>query len=76
MQRLKNNSERENSSSLLSYVITLDQIVFKRELMNVFTDRFVTSQPMKKKVCVTQCKHFPKLDKAIPFGVIFPIGWS
>ena len=76
MQRLKNNRKRDNSLSSLSYVITLDQIVFKRELMNVFTDRFVTGQPMKKKVRVTQCKRFPKPDKAISFGVTFPIGWS
>ena len=76
MQRLKNNRKRDNSSSLLSYIITLDQIVFKCELMNVFTDRFVTSQPMKKKVRVTHCKRFPKPDKAVPFGVTFPIGWS
>ena len=44
--------------------------------MKVFTDKFITSQPMKKKVLVTQSKRFPKLDKCVPFGVTFPIGWS
>ena len=57
----------------LSVVIMLDQTIFKRELMYVFTDRFVTSQLIKKRVCVTQFKHFPKPDKTVPFGVTFPI---
>ena len=65
-----------NDGGDMSVVITLDQTVFKRELMNVFTDKFITSQPMKKRVHVTQLKCFPKLDKCVPFGVTFPIGWS
>ena len=76
MQHLKNNQSKDVVGSTVSVVITLDQTIFKRELMHVFTNRFVTSQSIKKRVCVTQCKHFPKPDKAIPFGVTFPIGWS
>ena len=56
-------------------MITFNQTIFKRELSNVFTDRFIVSQPIKKQVRVTQSKQFPKPDKEIPFGVTFPIGW-
>ena len=44
--------------------------------MHLFMDRFVTSQSVKKRVRVTQCKRFPKLYKTVPFGVTFHIGWS
>ena len=57
----------------MSVVITLDQTVFKKQLMNVFTDKFITSQSMKKRVYVTQLKRFPKPDKCVPFGTTFPI---
>ena len=56
-------------------VITLDQTIFKRDLMHVFMDKFVVSQYMKKRVRVTQCKHFPKHGKEIPLGITYPIGW-
>ena len=59
---------------MISIAIKLDQTIFKRELMSVFTDKFVMSKPIKKKIRVTQCKHFSKPDKNIPFGVTFPIG--
>ena len=68
-------SRQENESSM-TIVIMLDQTIFKRELMNVFTDRFIMSQSINKRIWVTQCKRFPKPDKTIPFGVTFPIGWS
>ena len=71
MQRLKNNRSKDVVGSTVSVIITLDQTIFKRELMHVFTDRFVTSQSIKKRVCITQCKRFPKPNKAIPFGVTF-----
>ena len=76
MQRLKNNRSKNVVGSTVSVIITLDQTIFKKELMHVFMGRFVTSQSIKKCICVTQCKHFLKPDKAIPFGVTFPIGWS
>ena len=78
MSRLKHNRmhncDDDAPHSSLSVVITLDQTIFKRELMYVFTDRFVTSQSIKKRVHVTQCQRFPKPDKTVPFSVTFPIG--
>ena len=62
-------------SSTVRVVITLDQHVFKRELAKVFTDSFILSKIIKKKIRVTQCKRFPKPDKLIPLGITFPIGW-
>ena len=62
-------------STMISVVITLDQQVFKRELAKVFTDSFILSKSIKKKIRVTQCKRFPKPDKLIPLGITFPIGW-
>ena len=76
MLRLKCNCMHncDDVRSLLSVVITLDQTIFKRELMYVFMDRFVTSQSIKKCVHVTQCKRFPKPEKTVLFGMTFPIG--
>ena len=48
MQCLKNNRSKDVVGSMVSVIITLDQTIFKRELMHVFTDRFVTSQSIKK----------------------------
>ena len=62
-------------STTISVVITLDQQVFKRELAKMFTDSFILSKSIKKKIRVTQCKRFPKPDKLIPLGITFPIGW-
>ena len=62
-------------STTISVIITLDQQVFKRELAKVFTDSFILSKSIKKKIRVTQCKRFPKPDKLIPLGITFPIGW-
>ena len=47
-------------SSMISIVITLDQHVFKQELAKVFTNSFILSKSIKKKIRVTQCKRFPK----------------
>ena len=63
------------NSSSISMVITLDQTIFKKELMHVFMDWFVTSQSIRKRVWVTQCKRFSKLDKSVPLGITYPIGW-
>ena len=43
-------------SSMISIVITLDQHMFKRELGKVFTNSFILSKSIKKKIRVTQCK--------------------
>ena len=43
-------------STTISVVITLDQQVFKQELAKVFTDSFLLSKSIKKKIRVTQCK--------------------
>ena len=43
-------------STMISVVITLDQQVFKRELAKVFTDSFILSKGIKKKIRVKQCK--------------------
>ena len=75
MQSLKLKRSGSRALSTISVVLTLDQTVFKHDLMYVFTDKFVVSQQTKKNVRVTQCKHFPKPDKLIPLGIIFPIGW-
>ena len=51
MQSLK--KKRTGNSALsttISVVITLDQTIFKRDLMHVFMDKFVVSQSMKKRV--------------------------
>ena len=45
-----------NPSTMISVIITLDQQVFKRELAKVFTDSFILSKGIKKKIRVTQCK--------------------
>ena len=45
-----------DQSTMISIVITLDQQVFKRELAKVFTDSFILSKSIKKKISVTQCK--------------------
>ena len=68
-------AQESDLQSPMSVAIMFDQTIFKRELMYVFTDRFVMSQSVKKRVCVTQWKHFPKPDKTVPFEVMFPIGW-
>ena len=41
-----------NSAALstISVVITMDQAIFKCDLMHVFMDKFVVSQSMKKRV--------------------------
>ena len=75
MQSLKLKRSGSRASSTISVVFTLDQTVFKHDLMYVFTDKFVVSQQTKKNVRVTQCKRFPKPDKSIPLGITFPIGW-
>ena len=64
----------EQPSTMISVVITLDQQVFKRELAKLFTDSFILSKSIKKKIRVTQCKRFPKPDKLMPMGITFPIG--
>ena len=64
-----------NPSTTINVVITLDQQVFKRELAKVFTNSFILSKGIKKKIRVTQCKQFPKPNKLIPLGITFPIGW-
>ena len=46
----------QQSPTTISVVITLDQHVFKRELAKVFTDSFILSKSIKKKIRVTQCK--------------------
>ena len=46
----------EQPSTTISVVITLDQHVFKQELAKVFTDSFIPSKSIKKKIRVTQCK--------------------
>ena len=68
-------AQESDLQSPMSVAIMFDQTIFRRELMYVFTDRFVMSQSLKKLVRVTQCKCFPKPDKTVPFGVAFPIGW-
>ena len=65
----------QQPSTTISIIITLDQHVFKRELAKVFTNSFILSKSIKKKIRVTQCKQFPKPDKLIPLGITFPIGW-
>ena len=65
----------QQRSTTISVVITLDQHMFKRELAKVFTNSFIPSKSIKKKIRVTQCKRFPKPDKLIPLGITFPIGW-
>ena len=75
MQFLKIKRMGSASSSSIFVVITFDQTIFKRELMHVFTDRFVMNQSIKKRVCVTQCKTFTKPDKNILLGITCPIGW-
>ena len=75
MQSLKKKRTGNCALSTISVVITLDQTIFKRDLMHVFMDKFVVSQSMKKRVRVTQCKHFPKPGKEIPLGIMYPIGW-
>ena len=75
MQSLKLKRSGSRASSMISVVLTLDQTVFKHDLMYVFTNKFVISQQTKKKVRVTQCKRFPKPDKSIPLSITFPIGW-
>ena len=71
----KDTNGNQQPSTTISIVITLDQHVFKRELAKVFTDSFILSKSIKKKIRVTQCKRFPKPDKLIPLGITFPIGW-
>ena len=51
MQPLKLKRSGSRASSTISVVLTLDQTVFKRDLMYVFTNKFVLSQQTKKK-CV------------------------
>ena len=46
----------QQPSTTISIVITLDQHVFKRELAKVFTDSFILSKSIRKKIRVTQCK--------------------
>ena len=76
MQLLKKKRTGNSATlSTISVVITLEQTIFKRDLMHVFTDKFVVSQSMKKRVRVAQCKHFPKPGKEIPLGITYPIGW-
>ena len=64
----------QQPSTMISIIITLDQHVFKRELAKVFTDSFILSKSIKKKIRVTQCKRVPKPEKLIPLGITFPIG--
>ena len=75
MQSLRLRRSGSHALSTISVVLTSDQTVFKCDLMYVFTDKFVVSQQTKRKVHVTQCKHFPKPDKSIPLSITFPIGW-
>ena len=75
MQLLRTKRMGSANSSSISVMITLDQTIFKRELMHIFTERFVTSQSIRKRVLVTQCKRFPKPDKSVPLGITYPIGW-
>ena len=51
--RAHNCDDDDAPRSSLSVVITLDQTIFKRELMYVFMDRFVTSKSIKKRSCNT-----------------------
>ena len=46
----------ESTGSRDCVVITFNQTIFKRELSNAFTDKFIVSQPIKKQVRVTQSK--------------------
>ena len=48
MQSLKLKRSGSRASSTISVVLTLDQTVFKHDLMYVFTDKFVVSQQTKK----------------------------
>ena len=59
----------------MSVSITFNQNVFKGKLSHVFTNEIIMSQPIQKQVRVTQCKRFPKPNKDVPFGEMFPIGW-
>ena len=73
-KRSKDMNGNQQPSTTISVVITLDQHVFKQELAKVFTDSFILSRSIKKKIRVTQCKRLPKPDKLIPLGITFPIG--
>ena len=66
------NNCKEHGSMAVN--ISLNQTVFERNLSNVFTDNFFMSQPMTKRVQVTQSKQFPKPNKNLLFGIMFPIG--
>ena len=51
MQSLKKKRTGNSATlSTISVVITLEQTIFKCDLMHVFTDKFVVSQSMKKRV--------------------------
>ena len=75
MQSLKKKRTDNSVATTISVVITLDQTIFKCDLIHLFMDKFIVSQSMKKRVRVTQCKRFPKPGKEIPLGIMYPIGW-
>ena len=75
MQLLRMKLTGSANSSSISMAIILDQTIFKKEMMHIFMDLFITSQSIRKRVKVTQCKRFPKLDKSVPLGITYPIGW-
>ena len=61
MQSLKLKQSSSRASSTISIVLTLDQTVFKHDLMYIFTDKFVVSQQTKEKCVLLNVSIFLSL---------------
>ena len=61
MQSLKLKRSGSRAQSTISFVLTLGQTVFKRDLMYIFTDKFVVSQQTKKKCVLLNVSVFLSL---------------
>ena len=61
MQSLKLKRSGSCALSMISVVLTLDQTVFKRDLMYVFTDKFIVRQQTKKKCMLLNVNVFLSL---------------
>ena len=52
----KDTNGNQQPSTMISIVIIVDQHMFKHELAKVFTNSFILSKSIKKKIRVTHCK--------------------
>ena len=76
MFQLERKRRKNPLAKELSLSIVFDQLVFKKNIASVTTDRFVMTMKGQKRVRVTQSKRFPRsMEYNYTFSCTYPIGW-